>query len=96
MFDNSVKSGKNKGERAMKAVVTFMDVNNLNSFLEEKGFPVKMHLRDSCGAQALWFEETEHDLNRLQSLIKAFFALKGMQAHFINEGRDFLLQPMDD
>ena len=38
------------------AIITFNEIIEVNGILEQKHLNFKLHLRDACGAQALWIE----------------------------------------
>ena len=40
-------------------IITFNEIIEVNGILEQKHLNFKLHLRDACGAQALWIEPLE-------------------------------------
>lgn len=41
------------------AIITFNEIIEVNGILEQKHLNFKLHLRDACGAQALWTNHWE-------------------------------------
>ena len=74
-------------------VIGTNDVIDLNKQLSAAGLPYKIHLRDACGKQSCWIEETgsatEADGDRMRDATVAFFAKLRVPIEFDEEGMAF-------
>ncbi len=71
--------------------ITYQELIELNSLLEEKSLQVKIHLRDACGGQAFWIETLkEADIPpQLYEELKRFFSVKNIEIAFNNSKTEF-------
>lgn len=76
-------------------IITFREIIELNHLLNEKGLDAKVHLHDTCGRQSLSVDmamlEVTKDSVKVKKIIEEYFKNKGIQATFINEKLDFIL-----
>ncbi|MFT3952823.1 MAG: hypothetical protein QM689_12960 [Oscillospiraceae bacterium] len=65
-------------------VASIGDIVELNALLKEKSAVV--HLRDACGHQSLWIEGGDASL---RDFVTDFFAQKGLELKFADDGINF-------
>ncbi len=71
--------------------ITYQELIELNSLLEEKSLQVKIHLRDACGGQAFWIET----LNKadvptgVYEELERFFSQRNINIKFNNSKTEF-------
>ncbi|MCH3942494.1 MAG: hypothetical protein WAY93_08115 [Atopobiaceae bacterium] len=74
-------------------VIGTNDIIELNKRLGSEGLPFKIHLRDACGKQSCWIEETgaasEAEGDRMRDATIAFFSKLRVPVEFDEEGLAF-------
>ena len=69
------------------AIITFNEIIEVNGILEQKHLNFKLHLRDACGAQALWIEPLgncacEGHYDAMHQVIEQYFLDKGLNVKY--------------
>ena len=69
------------------AIITFNEIIEVNGILEQKHLNFKLHLRDACGAQALWIEPLgncacEGHYDEMHQVIEQYFLDKGLNVKY--------------
>lgn len=73
------------------AIITFNEIIEVNGILEQKHLNFKLHLRDACGAQALWIEPLgncacEGHYDEMHQMIEQYFLDKGLNVKYWDDG----------
>jgi len=71
--------------------ITYQELIELNSLLEEKSLQVKIHLRDACGGQAFWIEtlNTADISTGVYEELERFFSQRNINITFNNSKTEF-------
>lgn len=81
----------------MKKIVSIQEIIQINNWLKERNYPVKLHLRDACGAQSMWLESlnsAEQDLiEKAAKALEEYFTAQGFSIFFSEDKKNLWIAP---